>query len=260
MKRIIFSALVLFICLPMEVYAASIGGAENQGKGKLGIGADESIVFNKDLKFKSASGLGATQTIKNPEIDNASQTMLKASYGLLDNLDIYIKLGTADYEVKADSYAGSSKDADEKINSDTSFAYGLGLKGTWELGSDWLLGYDLQYLRSKHEADVTDTEVGGVSSSTKYKSAVVQEWHVAPYIAKKINDFTPYFGVRYSDMRLDMKNPSASGWTDNHKYEADDNVGIFAGTDYKIGENWKVNLEGRFIDETAMSFGATYKF
>lgn len=260
MKRIIFSALVVFICLPMAVYAASIGGAETQGKGKLSIGADESIVFNKDLKFKSASGLGATQTIKNPEIDKASQEMFKASYGLLDNLDVYVKLGAADYKIKADSYVGSSKYADEKINADTKFAYGFGLKGVYEFGNDWLVGYDLQYLRSNHRAKDTETVVGGSSDSTTYKKALIQEWHIAPYLAKRINNFTPYFGVRYSDMRLDMKNPSASGWTDNHKYEADKNVGIFAGTDYKIGNNWKLNLEGRFIDETAMSFGATYKF
>jgi opacity protein-like surface antigen len=259
-KKLFLLSLITLFCLPVTIYAASIGEAETQGKGKLGIGANESIVFNKDLKFKSASGLGANQTIKNPEIDKAYQTMFKVSYGLLDNLDIYVNLGASDYKVKADSYDGSSKNADEKINSDTSFAYGLGLKTTRELGNDWLLGCDLQYSRSKNEADVTETEVGGDSSSTKYKSAVVQEWHVAPYIARRINDFTPYFGVRYSDMKLSMKNSSEAGWTDNHKYEADDNVGFFAGTDYKIGENWKLNLEGRFIDETAMNVGATYKF
>jgi len=30
--------------------------------------------------------------------------------------------------------------------------------------------------------------------------------------------------------------------------------------DKKIGEHWKLNLEGRFVDEMAMSVGATYRF
>lgn len=42
--------------------------------------------------------------------------------------------------------------------------------------------------------------------------------------------------------------------------KADNNVGVFIGSDYNITKNLSVNVEGRFIDETAMSIGATYKF
>jgi len=35
---------------------------------------------------------------------------------------------------------------------------------------------------------------------------------------------------------------------------------LSVGTDFKITDTWKLNLEGRFVDETAMSLGATYKF
>ncbi|MBU4376692.1 MAG: outer membrane beta-barrel protein [Candidatus Omnitrophica bacterium] len=260
MKRLILLGIVLFLCLPMAVYAASIGGAETQKKGEFAVSLDSAFIFDRDLKFKSASGLGATQTIKNTEIDKGYQIMLKPSYGLFDNLDVYAKLGIADYEVNADNYVGNAKYADDKIDSDTNFAYGFGLKGTYELGNDWLIGCDFQYLRSKHEAKVTEAVVGGSSSSATYKKRVIQEWHIAPYIAKRIDDLTPYLGVRYSDMELEIKSPSESGWTDDHKYEADDNVGVFLGTDYKISENLTLNLEGRFVDETAMSFACTYKF
>jgi len=36
--------------------------------------------------------------------------------------------------------------------------------------------------------------------------------------------------------------------------------GVFLGTDYKLNDSWSLNLEGRFVDETAMSFAAKYKF
>lgn len=245
----------------MAVYAASIDGAETQGKGKLGLGIYESFIFSKDLKFKSASGLGATQTLKNAKVDSENETMLKTSYGILDNLDVYFKLGMANSRGKGDNYVGAVKYGDDKSKTGAVFAYGFGLKGVYNLKNDWLVGCDLQYLRSSHEAETTETVVAtGVSSSTKYKSVVSQEWHVAPYLAKRINNFTPYLGVKYSDSRDTLKKSSAAGWLDNVKYEADDNVGVFVGTDYKIGEHWKLNIEGRFVDETAMSFGASYRF
>ena len=45
------------------------------------------------------------------------------------------------------------------------------------------------------------------------------------------------------------------------KSEADKNFGIFLGTDiYVIPNKFSVNIEGRFIDETAFTIGANYKF
>ena len=259
MKKIILLGLVLFLSLPVVAEATSIGGAETQGQERLAVGMDVAFLLDKDLKFKSATGLLATQEIKNVETDKGYQVMLKTSYGLLDNLDAYIKLGLADFEAEDDNYMLGIKWADDIIDSSTDFAYGFGLKGKYELEEDWWVGCDLQYLRSKHEAKVTQDYVFG-STSTKYKSFVVQEWHIAPYIAKRINNFAPYFGVRYSDMRLKMKNPDAALWLDDYKLEADDNVGVFLGTDYEIDDNLVLNLEVRFIDEMALSFGADYKF
>ncbi len=45
------------------------------------------------------------------------------------------------------------------------------------------------------------------------------------------------------------------------KGEADSNFGVFLGTDvYVIPNRLSVNVEGRFLDETAFSLGATYRF
>jgi len=269
MKRIIFISLIIFFILTPLSYGASIGGAETQGQGKFSVGVDSTYIFEKKLNFKSASGLAPGDEIENAEINKAYQVTLKTSYGILDNLDAYIKLGVADYTLKDETYNGGVKTAESKANTDFGPIYGLGLKGVYRFNSgyysrnkfqsdwlnDWMIGCDLQYLRSQHKAKREEN-----SNSTKYKSFVVQEWHIAPYIAKKINNFTPYFGIRYSDMRVNIKKPADSGWSDNDKYEADENFGIFLGTDYKVGENLNLNLEGRFLDETAGSFSCNYQF
>ena len=258
MKRLIVLSLA-FLCMPIASYAASIGGAETTGKGKLGVGFDTEYIFGKDWKFKSATNLAANQTIKDIETEKGYYAGMKAAYGLLDNLDVYVRAGASDYKVKSQFFTGSRADDKLKFDTDTDFAYGFGLKGTYNLNENLLLGCDLQYRRSKHEAEGKDTPVSGAESSTTYKSFVIQEWHVAPYIAKKLGNFVPYLGVRYSDAKLDIERPDSSNFGEV-KAEADNNVGVFVGTDYKLGENWKLNLEGRFVDETAMSFAATYKF
>ena len=44
------------------------------------------------------------------------------------------------------------------------------------------------------------------------------------------------------------------------KLKADHNVGSFVGTNYKIKPNLSLNLEGRFIDESAINVRVMYKF
>jgi len=279
-KRVLSVCFALIVCLPLCVYAASIGGAETQGRNKFSIGVDQEFLFDRDEKDSGRVQIDGPQTEywkTKPEVDNMYRTMAKVSYGLLDNLDVYVRLGTAkfDYTEKIagtwtnpagvgippafkGTFSGSSK-----YKSTNAFAYGFGIKGTYPLKNDWLVGCDLQYLSHKNDFTAQgsltiydDTGRQLLTSSGERKGTInLYEWHVAPYVAKKIGNFTPYFGVRYSDAR--MKEKDEWGTT---SMKADYNVGVFLGTDYKLGKNWRLNLEGRFIDETAMSVGASYRF
>ena len=164
-----------------------------------------------------------------------SRTMAKISYGLLDNLDIYTKLGTADVRIKGPAFTAKTSNA---------FAWAIGAKGTYEFTEDWLLGADVQYLRHRHSAGFN------FSGSDWTGKLLFQEWQIAPYVAKRIGNFTPYLGIKYSDLR-------ARGAV---KLKADDKLGMFVGSSFKINDRLFLNTEGRFIDETAMSFGCTYRF
>jgi outer membrane protein W len=255
-RKLIALSLVTFLCLPLAVYAASIGGAETQGQGKFGIGLDQEFVFDRDLKFDKASwgGLGPGETLK-IEIDRMYRTMVKASYGVLDNLDVYAKLGTADFKMTG-VFTAPGEEWHHVEKGRNAFAYGVGAKGTYNLNDNWLIGIDLQYLGHKNKYKASGYNALNPAQTESWEGkATFREWQVAPYIAKKIGNFVPYLGVKYSDLRI--KDKTEDGWM---KLKADDNVGVFLGTDYKLAENWKLNLEGRFVDETAMSLAATYKF
>jgi outer membrane protein W len=262
MKRlgVLFFTGVFILSLSAIANAASIGGAETQGKGKLGMGFDFSYL-NRDINFKSADNLPANYSYKDVEIDRGYQGFIKTSYGVLDNLDIYVKLGVANYKDKLKQYDGNAEYADIVVNSQTGFAYGFGIKGTYELKDNWLVGCDMQYLTSKQEQKTRCTLVSsGEEISAKYKKQIMSEWHVSPYVAKRLGKFVPYLGVSYSDFLEKEKKPTIDSWADNVKYKAKYNVGTFVGIDFKMSDKWKLNLEGRFIDETAVSTAATYKF
>ncbi|MEI6832055.1 MAG: hypothetical protein WCK61_05065 [Candidatus Omnitrophota bacterium] len=78
-----------------------------------------------------------------------------------------------------------------------------------------------------------------------------QEWQVALGAAKRFKYFMPYFGVKYSDFR------EFSGEMTNHSNNI---VGIFVGCTIIPIRAFSIDLQGRFIDETAFTAKATYKF
>jgi len=294
-KKILAVGLMAVLFFPVLVYASSIGGAETQGQGKISVGYDGEYIFDRDFKEKKGSYVSDisdeyTMDVEwktAVEIDEMYRNMVKISYGVLDNLDIYVKLGTADLELKQTyTESGSIPDAEwagvlekgtSKMNADTAFAYGIGAKGTLPLSETLFLGCDIQYIRHKNDFTEKDSwteysydDEGNLTSEEEYSAdytgdLTFQEWQVAPYVAAKLGNFVPYLGVKYSGAVTKIKYASVSGDDDDYpednvKDRADDHVGVFVGTDFKITENWKLNVEGRFVDETAVSMGLNYKF
>ncbi|MDD2927642.1 MAG: hypothetical protein PHE30_02190 [Candidatus Omnitrophica bacterium] len=262
MKQIfIFIGLVFVAVVPAR--AASVGSPQAQGKGKFAAEAEWSYIFNTDLDFKKASRPAghATDQPLNFKITRGRSSVAKISYGLFDFLDVYLKVGSANYNFKGDVYVGGTRTVEENLSSKDSFLYGLGFKVAHELKKGWIVGCDVQYLTTDLNLNFSATSLGtGAVANAKYTNCRIQEWHVAPYIAKKIANFTPYLGARYSDLRLDQSSPNDPNRWNNLVFNAVYNVGVFTGMDWNIGDGFKLNVEGRFIDETAVSVGVAYKF
>jgi opacity protein-like surface antigen len=258
MTKLIILSLASLLCLPVASYAASIGGAETQGQGKLAIGKDGELVFSRDLKYHKSDWIGPGRELKNIEIDKMYRTMSKISYGVIDKLDIYVRLGAANFDAEAKQYRNGTYNGKIDTDGKYAFAYGFGLKGMHNFEDGWLVGLDLQFLSHKNRykwnwAGKDDYKESGSGKMTVY------EWHVAPYVAKKIGNLTPYVGGKYSDLRIKEKHSEGSspGWT---KIKANDNFGLFAGLDINMMKHLMLNVEGRFIDETAMSLNVSYRF
>jgi len=260
-KLAVLMLCTVFLFFPVVfVNAATIGGAQTQGQNQFSVGINQQIVFDKDLKLKKLFPDSGTK-ISDSEIDAMNRTQAKISYGILENLDIYTTIGIADLKTEENWLTAAAERGSIAADTKTGAVWGLGLTGVIGPGDDWSMGADLQYLthRNKYNKGRIDNQTSPGDSEDFSGKMTVKEWQIAPYMAKKIGGFTPYLGLRYSDMRINDKYTASSGDTQEKK-EADDNVGIFIGTDYSITDNWKVNLEASFVDDTAISFGTSYRF
>lgn len=269
MKKLIFLCLMMLLCLPLAAYGAGVGGPSTNGQFKLSIGLDNDYVFNRDMKLKSISvpveenGNGNGNGTPGCEIKNMYRTMLNVGFGIFDFLDVYVKLGAADYKFKSDLYdpLTGTYEGELKANTKWGFAYGAGLKGAYTFNNGpvkgLIIGGDVQYLRhkQKYRDKFTDAVTSEVFPSKG--KVTLQEWQVGPFVGYKIMNFIPYVGVKYSDVRLKFK---AEDVAYKSKFKADDHFGVFVGLTYEVIPQLKLNLEGRFIDETGFNFNVIFKF
>lgn len=296
-KVILFGFVVLVLSLPSIGMAASVGNiADTQGGlGKFSLGVEYDSVFNRDMKFKSgntsvtAGGVTVSESypssgdsIKDMKLES-NRIFIKGTLGLHPNIDIFLKLGMADAKSKYKYVSPGEPDAKIEFDGDYDFVYGGGIKAKifessgglrvmadgqylhYEVDGDYKVdGKDLaQYLRQSFIDAGATTVTASYDSKTK-----IQEWQVALYVNQTFGQFSPYAGVKYSDVTV-KNETNFSGLADGVTYsgkidgkaKADKNFGVVVGTDiYLIPNRLSVNIEGRFIDETAGTIGVNYRF
>jgi hypothetical protein len=295
-KTIVVGLLIFALSLPSIGRAATVGNvAETQGAlGKFSLGLEYDGVFNRDMDWKSGSmsvtALGVTTTeprldpgesIEDMEVDS-NRIFLKGTLGLHPNVDIFVKLGMADanseYKWKESGFP------DEKIEfeDDWDFAWGVGAKvKIFETPGGLRFMADGQYLSYEVDGDIKvdgqDFDQGlleelqlldPTATFSSDSKTEIEEWQVALYVNQTFGNFSPYAGVKYSEFDVDFE-LKGSGQLFAIPYslkldeesEADDNFGVFVGTDiYIIPNQLSLNIEARFIDETAGTFGVNYRF
>lgn len=216
MRRSIL-AIILLVSTVSPVRADQIGGlATNAGERGLTLSAGISYIV-KNIKN---SGLKQEMTARKLEV--------KSGYGLIQNLDLNLKLGFAD--LKTDNFEG-------RLDA----LYGAGLR--FKLFKD-----------TEDRVNVyLDGEVSKFSSGDSKTSADVVDYRAAVIVSNRAGNMTPYGGVKVSETELTFSNTSS-------KFIADKHVGIFAGIDYFVNPNVFFNGEINIFDQDALYLGVGYKF
>ena len=295
-KTILIGLLMVALSLPSIGWAATVGNiAETQGAlGKFSLGLEYDGIFNRDMDWKSGSEtetfLGVTHTepvpypggtIKDIEIDS-NRIFLKGTLGLHPNVDMFVKLGMASANWEAMTKEPGYPDEKLEFEDDWNFAWGIGVKAKiFETPGGVRFMADAQYLSYKVDGDVKvdgkDVDqnmleeyqlLDPMATFSSDSEIEIKEWQVALYVNQTFGNFSPYAGIKYSDFETDLEinvngqllgNPYSMKWKGDA--EAEDNFGIFLGTDiYIIPNQLSVNIEARFIDETAGTIGMNYRF
>ncbi len=126
------------------------------------------------------------------------------------------------------------------------------------------IGVDARYRRI--ELDVEELTVDGAAYMKTGTTSVLtsatyeaNEWQIAPALSYQFNNFVPYIGVKYSDIDGDAK-ALVSGTEYKQDLKADGNIGVFGGIDIVMGNFVSINIEGRMIDEEALTLSANARF
>lgn len=303
------AALIVLLCLASPLHASTIGNVETVGKGKISLATGGDFLFDRRLEadiweiHETFDVAGSLQyfdlglNVTKPRIERQYRTTGQIVYGLLENLDIHLALGTGQQEIKG-SFKGNGflnitdaplitsinvYDGTYQLKTDNSFFYGGGLKLMRAMGDGWSIGCNAQYSREEYHykglrrftVDVPSEGVFGVRFNEGWHGKLTaQEWTAAPYLAKKMGNFTPYAGFVYTYFSLKDRArlpTSIANTTDpavvdlstnsyNLKYRNRFSMGGLIGLQYRWNESWKFNFEYRFCDETAISLEGSYIF
>lgn len=259
-----------FVCQGL-VFAASVEIPQEQAQLAQKVAIE--FIYSQTFERKLAAPADETDKIKSLE-----EGHFKISYTGISYVQPYAKLGFSKPQeklVNVNIEGLGRRDIDIEYN--YSFSYGGGVDGAVRIDDNWFFGYDLQYLRSMHTPkEITQSGEKGTSLAGK---VLLHEWHSALSLGRKFQlttldtanlkavplYLTPYLGARYSDLRLKIKRDIEYTISDgtigrDGKIAAENNCGGFAGLLFNVGDNISLKLEGRFIDETAVSIAGGYRF
>lgn len=223
----VFAALSVISFAVAEVKAAPCYGTSMLKKGERLKAVEANIIFNRDLD-KSHGEL------------ESSQYFLDLSYGFTDRISIDLKVGAGDILHRPDdSY---------KINYDAHFAGGYGFR---------VLIYDDPKRGLKGVCGFQHISVHPPTerSNGDENKAIVDDWQISALISKDFSFITPYLGAKVS--RCDIIHTVGG---ERGRKKSDDLLGVVLGTDIKLGNNLRLNMEGRAIDETAFSARLDFLF
>ncbi len=211
-------------------FAAAIATSAQAGQ----LGSQAATVGEGGLSFSAGLNYASKDMKTNGAKEEmiARQLVLTGDYGLLPSLDLYIKLGLADMEVK-------------------------GFKGRL----DALYGVGAKFKLFKDPKDKVNVTInGGVTrfnSGDSTADATVTDYIGAVIVSNRAGNMTPYGGFKVCETEAEVK-PTGVG--SSSKYTADKKVGILAGVDYFVNPNVFFSGEVNLFDQQAVYLGAGFKF
>ncbi len=243
---------------PKIPYGPGIANMQASGLGPFKASFDADWVFDRDLDEDDDIGSAELE---------GQKYLMKLAYTINDRWEPYIKMGV--------SHLKSSWKEDGfqvKTRGENGFAFGIGGKALVREIPEYGIRFtvDAQYLYT--DPDIKSVHIEGVERTVSATEFKVSEWQLAGICSKEfiINgnsgnpatpySLVPYMGIAYTDSKTDVQFTSQGNSYDLGKPNSNDKFVFLTGCDVTSPENFSLNVEGRFIGETAASGGCTLKF
>lgn len=256
-KLFILINMGMVLSLAFSVQAAQVGSMVSvpldiMEEERLSINAEGSVISEIDLDTKN--GISSS-------VDESTQIGLKIAYGITEGVSFYGKIGMADWSIK-----NSTPMTTEYENAPY---YGGGISYMYRSESNVIVGGDIQYImQSEVNVDsitynnTAATNITGLDGDfTTMQISVLLGYDLV--LGEDMN-IVPYGGITYSQFEYKSQAGSfTAGSTINQaaqSLDSDDILGFVIGTSLKMGNNLDVNIEGRFVAESALSIGFNYRF
>lgn len=258
--------LILIIAAILDLHAAPVG---NTAAPQL---IEEGFFISRDSWIDVRIGY------EGDFVGNARMKQYNEGSGRVDTFQQYTNSGTATLNIldRLDLFGvfGSSR-----VCSDWRFTDQAGLESRavmetlyhymWAVGArgilfEWgnvALGLGGRYGYSNYQPSLLT--INAVPASVSGAQCRWRGWQCNVDVSYKIDLFTPYLGLKYSSSEARIGPFSSvisnSGSGSNH-FENTSSVGLFLGCSLSTGKYFMLNVEGRLIDEDAVTISGDLRF
>jgi hypothetical protein len=273
MKQVTAFLILIFICSGSVAFAQELGNPATLIKqGRFDVGFQWSYVFKQgfedyDLKRTYSDGYKDTSR-KGADFENDNYYMATLTYGIIDQINVFARLGMVDGAKWLDYQPGNNWKGDLESN----FVWAIGAKGkVYEFANGLGFGLAAQYMRyddrklRNWRCLETGERAGDLGWSTNDKFDYWQ-LDVMANAYWTIGAFTPYVGAGYTYYDVDFsgkwtyQNASDIWINYDASFSNENNFTALVGVDVDLGMNFKANIQGTFVGSTALTVGISYCF
>jgi hypothetical protein len=274
MKKVFAFTLAAFV-----IFAGGVAFAQELGnpaklieKGEIDVGF-EGVLYTKqsfsDYRLNRTYSNRAPDTSKvGADFENDAFYMATITYGVLDRLNVFARLGLADGGDWLDYQPGNNW----KGKLESNFVWALGAKfDALKLDNGFGVVMGAQYLRydDRKVKDWSSQETGQSAGQLGWNTNDTIDYWQADFVLSThwtIGAFTPYVGAGYSWSKVSYKGEWTHqdprfGWIKyDSSFENSNKFSGLVGFDVALGDHFKVNVQGTFISRTAVGLGLSYCF
>jgi outer membrane protein W len=273
MKKVLIFLASFFVFPGSAALAGELGNpAQLIRQGQFDVGFQWNSMFKQgfedyDLKRSYSDGY-KDRSRKGADFENDQYYMATVTYGILDRINVFARLGMVDGGKWLDYEAGNSW----KGNLDSNFVWAIGAKGkVYEFDNGLGFGLAAQYMRydDRKVKNWRSLDTGETAGDLGWATDDRIDYWQLDVMANAywtIGAFTPYVGAGYTyyDASFSGKWTHASsyyGWIDyDASFSNENNFTALIGLDVDLGMNFKANIQGTFVSSTALTIGVSYCF